>query len=451
MAQADLDTEVLRIRDYRTRIYFADALRAYRSGAFRAAIASVWVALVYDLLRKYRELASAGDKEAAAFLKDWDAAVQNNGTAKLLELERGILDHAHAKLGLINVIGLKTLKRVFEDRHLCAHPAFQSNDELYEPTDELVKTHLCAAIDLVLAQKPLQGRGILEAFSADVVSPGFPSARPAVIDYVEQKYLAHMRESVVRNFGIVLGKSLIHGNPVEWQAHRHRVLYALVSIKMRKPNDWESVATELLRLIDDDVPANRVRCALVLSSFPEFLAKLSQSTRTALDATLGATDEVIAQPEVFHAASVAGFGDALIKRFAALDDTEAASVLAAAAPLPLWENALDRYKKSGSFRGAEFRFEQFIVPFQNVVGAAELDQLLEVVAGNGQIWDASGTSGLLEKFLRGVSPIRPSDAALDGFYASLSKTWGRQRYEEAWLLMEAQGWKRPDLPEEQQE
>ena len=52
MTLLDLDAELIRIRDLRSRVYFGDALRSYRVGAFRAAISSAWVALVYDLLRK---------------------------------------------------------------------------------------------------------------------------------------------------------------------------------------------------------------------------------------------------------------------------------------------------------------------------------------------------------------------------------------------------------------
>jgi hypothetical protein len=443
MPQLDLDTELLRIRDFRSRIYFTDALRSYRAGAMRAAIASAWVALVYDLLRKYRELASSGDREALAFLKEWDTAVQNSNTSKLLETERSILDHAHTKMGLMNAIGLRSLKRLLEDRHLCAHPAFQSNDELYEPTDELVKVHLCVVIDVVLAQKPLQGRGIFEVFSADIISSGFPTAKEGIVDYVEQKYLSQMRESVLRNFGIVLGKALILGTPVEWQKYRQRTVFALSSIKSRRPLEWDHVALELVRLIDEDAPANRVRSVLVLSSFPELLAKLNAPTLTALTQTLAASDDLLEHPEVFHAADLDGIGDALIKRFEALDFADAAKVLAAAAPLALWPNALKRYSEAGSYRGAEAFFESFVVPFQNVITSENLDQLLAVIPGNGQIWDASGTPELLEKFLRGVQPVRPSDSAAAAMYRALR--YRRERYEATWEMLKRFGWQPPTL------
>lgn len=48
------------------------------------------------------------------------------------------------------------LQRLRENRHLCVHPAFSAEAELFEPSPELVRLHLVNAINLVLSQEPLQ-------------------------------------------------------------------------------------------------------------------------------------------------------------------------------------------------------------------------------------------------------------------------------------------------------
>lgn len=241
MALVDLDAELIRIRDPQSRLYFLDALKSYRAGAFRAAISSTWIALTYDLLRKYRELDGLGDRAAREFLTTWDHAIQANNVAKLLELERTLLDHAYEKMKFVDAMGLRALKRLYEDRHLTAHPAFANRDELYEPTDELVRAHMVAAIELVLSQRPVQGKGLFEAFSRDIQSPGFPSSEQSIVDYVDQKYLANMRSSVLHNFGVVLGKSLIQDKPPDWEPFHSKVAAALLSLKMRRPDQCEVV------------------------------------------------------------------------------------------------------------------------------------------------------------------------------------------------------------------
>ena len=384
MAILDLDAEVIRIRDLRSRVYFGDALKSYRAGAFRAAISSTWVAVAYDLIRKYRELDGLGDAEAHAFLEKWDASAAANNVGRLLELERSLLDHACQKMAIIDAMGLRTLKRLYEDRHLSAHPAFATKDDLYEPTDELVRAHMAAAIELILAQRPVQGRGIFEIFGTDLQSPGFPSTRQAIIDYVEQKYLDGMRSSVLRNFGVVVGKSLIQNIPPEWEPYQSKLSATLLSLKLRRPVDWDSIETELVKLINDDDPANRLRSIAVLASVPELIARLSQPTLTALHHTVAADPLLAAAPQTFAAVEIDQFRNRLVERFKTLDDTSAARVLSAIAPSSLWPNALSRYADSGSFRGAEARFDQFISPFRPIIADSHLDELFAVVHDNGQ-------------------------------------------------------------------
>ena len=54
-----------RIRHAQSRVYFLDAVKAYKAGALRAALTSAWVALVYDLIAKYRELDDHAESQAS--------------------------------------------------------------------------------------------------------------------------------------------------------------------------------------------------------------------------------------------------------------------------------------------------------------------------------------------------------------------------------------------------
>jgi hypothetical protein len=442
LALVDLDAELIRIRDLRSRVYFGDALKSYRVGAFRAAISSTWVAVAYDLIRKYRELDGLGDAEAHVFLEKWDASVLAGNVAKLLELERSLLDHAHQKMAIIDTMGLRTLKRLYEDRHLSAHPAFASKDDLYEPTDELVRAHMAAAVELVLAQRPVQGKGIFEAFSTDIQSPGFPNSPQMIVDYVEQKYLANMRSSVLRNFGVVLGKSLIQNVPPEWEPYRSKLAPALLSLKLRRPVEWGGVETELVKLINNDEPANRLRSIAVLASFPKLIARLEQTALTALHHTVADDALLAAAPQAFAAVQIDEFRDELVERFEALDDAAAARVLSATAPLSLWPNALSRYAKSGGFRSAEARFDQFISPFRPIIGDAHLDDLFVAVQENGQIWDAALTPTQLADLLKSIHPCRPSSAAIDRLYDRLPDGV-LANFTSTWKILEQRGWERP--------
>jgi hypothetical protein len=100
----DLDMLIARIRDPHSKTYYLDAVRAYKAGALRAALSSAWVAVVYDLISKYRELYAMGDAAAGAWLQTWDSATANNDIKKLVELEGNIIIDATANTQLLNRI-----------------------------------------------------------------------------------------------------------------------------------------------------------------------------------------------------------------------------------------------------------------------------------------------------------------------------------------------------------
>ncbi|MBS3030030.1 MAG: hypothetical protein HCA25_24060 [Dolichospermum sp. DET50] len=50
---ADLESLLLDIDDENIRAYAAEAIVAYSGGAYRSAIVSIWIAVVYDLYQKW--------------------------------------------------------------------------------------------------------------------------------------------------------------------------------------------------------------------------------------------------------------------------------------------------------------------------------------------------------------------------------------------------------------
>jgi hypothetical protein len=144
----DLDILLTRIRHAQSKVYLLDAVKACKAGALRAALSSAWVALVYDLIAKYRELGALGDAAAIAFIQSWDAATAAGDVRRLLQLEATIVEDATINTQIVNRIARTQLERLREDRNFCAHPAFSAEAELFEPSPELVRLHLVNAVNL---------------------------------------------------------------------------------------------------------------------------------------------------------------------------------------------------------------------------------------------------------------------------------------------------------------
>ena len=266
----DLDILLTRIRQAQSKVYFLDAVKAYKAGALRASLTAAWVALVYDLIAKYRELSAQGDAAATTFIQSWDAATAAHDVRRLLQLEATIIEDATVNTQIVNRIAQTHLERLREDRNFCAHPAFFAEAELFEPSPELVRLHLVNAVDLVLSREPLQGKAIFDLFDVDVQSTGFPTAHAKILDYVEQRYLASA--CVRRTSGILAG---CWRNRCSRARRRNgcpsttRSFLLWVAVRDRAAPSWPDVALAIVRLIDN-LERNRWRRRSPCSRSPTF-------------------------------------------------------------------------------------------------------------------------------------------------------------------------------------
>lgn len=441
----DLDILLTRIRHPQSRVYFLDAVKAYKAGALRGALTSAWVALVYDLIAKYRELSAIGDAAATAFLQSWDNATGSGDIAKLLQLEGGIIEDATANTQIVNRIARTHLKRLRADRHLCAHPAFSAEADLFEPSPELVRLHLVNAVDLVLSQEPLQGKAIFDLYDVDVQSTGFPTAYERVLDYVEQRYLARVRAQNVRNFGTVLAKSLLKGVPAQWEPLHRKIIPSLVALRDRAAAAWPDVAQAIIRLIDSLEPANRPRAIAFIAAFPDFWPQLQEPTRTALQATIDNADPAaLTDYRILAGVTVPQFRDALLPIIAGLSRERLAVAIASQPLADLWARAVEEYQGSGSFRGSEANFSDLITPFAGRLGSHQLDQILDAVIDNGQNWDAAETDTLLLGVLRNATVAdRPTHDARNRFYQHICRMRRTDKYEDVLTFLQSDGWVLP--------
>jgi hypothetical protein len=209
----DLDELILRCRDEKARLYISEAIASYKAGAFRSSIVACWIAVCFDFIEKIRELALSGDKEAEKLVQDLDAIRRAGDLKRALVFERELLLVARDKFELLSPIEFTDLNRLQEDRNRCAHPSLASDDQAYSPSAELARLHLHSAVTHFLQHPPAQGKYALERLLRDVDSDYFPTtAKDAHIAFAYGP-LKKPRESLVRNFVLVLTKSLLEESP----------------------------------------------------------------------------------------------------------------------------------------------------------------------------------------------------------------------------------------------
>lgn len=203
---ADIEALAVRCRSEQSKGYISEAIKCYRASAYRASIVSAWIAVVFDLIDKIRELSISGDAAAKAIDARYETYIkqidENNpsGVKSALEFEREILETCRNQLQFFDPQQFIDLVRLREDRHRCAHPSFQRAGVPYEPSAEQARVHIRNAVVYVLAQPPVQGKAALAELKTLVSSAYFPTDDKQAAIQLQNSGLKNATDALVNGF-----------------------------------------------------------------------------------------------------------------------------------------------------------------------------------------------------------------------------------------------------------
>lgn len=241
---ADLDELILECRDQKAKSYIQEAVSSYKVGAFRSAIVSTWIAVAFDIIEKIRELALTGDKEAEKQINEFDKVRTSGDVANALNFEKALLTIARDKLEFISHIEFIDLERLQQDRNRCAHPSMTSEGEAFNPSAELARLHIRSAVTHLLQYPPAQGKYALDRLIAEISSDYFPANENDALAAFKKGPLKRPRDSLVRNFIIVLLKKLLK-EEVDYK-ERKKLISALQAIEKMHPQIFSTTLEQKL-------------------------------------------------------------------------------------------------------------------------------------------------------------------------------------------------------------
>jgi hypothetical protein len=214
----DLDELVLKCKSLEAKTYISEAVKCYKIGAFKAAIVSTWIAVVYDFIHKLRLLEVAGDIRAGKKLAEFEKARNNIKLA--LEFERKLLDSAQQEFELLTPLELIDFNRLQEDRNRCAHPSMRSLEEIYEPSAELARYHLTNSVIHLLQHSPVQGKYALAKLQAETLSETFPVEYKKAVEIFRNGALGNPKDSLLRDYIISTVRAMFDKLYTERQLHQ---------------------------------------------------------------------------------------------------------------------------------------------------------------------------------------------------------------------------------------
>ncbi|QVL49518.1 MAG: hypothetical protein KFB96_03115 [Thiocapsa sp.] len=393
----DIDSLALGVRDRESRRLIMEAIAAYRGGALRSAIMSTWIAIVYDIISKARELATQGEADPQAFVTELDKAIAADDLRKLQRIESNILETSNDRLQLLAPHEYDALKRLQDDRNLCAHPAFVFDDELYQPSLELARSHIVHALQHLLVHAPLQGKSAVARFDADLLSASFPVLPDAIGRYLRVKYLDRAKDVLVINLMKGVLTAPFGAERAKYLGKERLLALALGEIYHAKTAIYDKFAPSFISQrfdgVGDDV---LLRLCTYLEVDRRIWSWLSEPVRIRLR-TLVESDsvETLKAFSVFDAFNIPDLAHVLTERFDAFDETTQIGIITESPKREFADRAIEIYATAKNYRRAEDLGQALIVRLSEHFNEEHVRSLLATVSGNDQIFNAGGTPAIL--------------------------------------------------------
>lgn len=252
---ADLEELMLRCRNPQAEEYIEEAVGSYKAGSYRSCVVATWVAVVYDIIDKLRDLALKGDANAETKIEEFDHIVENHDTSASLDFEDEILDVAKDEFDLMSEIEYEDLNRLREDRHRCAHPSVLPGGDPYQPSPETARAHMRNAVEHLLSREPVQGKAALNSVMRDIRSDYFPDGLEKATDRLKATPISNARRSLFRNVVILVLKDVLRLlDRYQEQEDMKRRIVALKAIdEVTTSHSVEDIVAENLERLVDQV------------------------------------------------------------------------------------------------------------------------------------------------------------------------------------------------------
>src|SRR4028119_663208 len=122
----DFDEILVNVKNPQVKKYLEESIRSYRVGNYRSAILAVWVAAMFDLVKKFEILVAQRESTAISKWKDLKPKIEAH---KNWEME---LIHAAKAVAMISRYEADTLEALSQTRNRYAHPSFDDVGTLFD-------------------------------------------------------------------------------------------------------------------------------------------------------------------------------------------------------------------------------------------------------------------------------------------------------------------------------
>ncbi|MCY8125760.1 hypothetical protein MOC32_12470 [Bacillus spizizenii] len=156
-----------KIDHHKTKKYFEEVVSSYENKNFRSAIVMLYSVVICDLIYKLSDLRDIhNDQKAEKVLSDLDVEKDENPVSP--QWENNLIEKAFKEAKILENDVYTHILSLKNDRNLSAHPVVNSIEILYEPTEELVISHIRNMLDGLLIKKPIFSKLVFVPFLVEI-------------------------------------------------------------------------------------------------------------------------------------------------------------------------------------------------------------------------------------------------------------------------------------------
>jgi hypothetical protein len=427
---ADLDELVLRCRSESAREHIREAVLCYRAGAYRATIISTWVAVVYDFVDKFRELALDGDKQAEALVNKFEAIHKTDNVEQALEFERTLLQVCKDTFDLLTPQESVDLERLVKDRNRCAHPNLIRHGEIYMPTPELARAHLRNVVEHALERPPKVGKAAADQLFKEVQSEYFPTDPKQALEILKRGPLARPKDNLLREFVLGIASTALKGELTTQEVSKRFAAIKAVN-DLHHEQFLKLIPTHFANLFRKTPDVGFKFLLPLLAQIPE----LQEAVDGGLEAKLIRCIEKCPSGDltlVLTAALRIGvFHDAAAIRTQTLDEESLTSYLKSRrgiVPSEIIDRALELYSAASDFAEANRMGKNLLQSAIKSFNQPQAKKLFEIAEANNQVFGSRVFDSLLEA-IREVNLLPPDQFDQEIERRKWSKYYRRLMYE----------------------
>ncbi|WP_440985176.1 hypothetical protein ACQHIH_19045 [Xanthomonas sontii] len=399
MALLDVELMVERVRGEQAKSFIKEAVLCYKAGAYRSCVVSTWVALIYDFVDKFRELALSGDASAKKLIVEFDRIQSARDTAAALKFEREVLDIARDEYELISAQEQVDLKRLFEDRNRFGHPNINQDAEVLDATPELARAHLRAAVEHVMQRPPVQGKVALSTIRASVDSPHFPRNEKDAIVALSATPLVRAKSVVVREFFLGCITSLIR-EKLDAAQYERCVAAGLATRAMHRAVVDEVISSKMGVIFEKTPDDFLDRLIVLIYKEPDLMGSVSAALRLKLKSSVEKLDDS-KLPLLNFAGEIDFLADDVKKRLSTVTAIQMRDFVQKAAAAPaevVVERAVDLLEKSKSFDSSNAVISAISEKMLGLISQHQAKRILEADS-NGEVRWAFSFPELIRRML----------------------------------------------------